>query len=216
MQSGRIRVFDLDRTLITTNSSYDFCKFLHHHKALSTLTLIQAYWYRLRNDFSSVGLEELHKNVFQCLLKGFSIETLENYADKFVENSIFSSFYLPVLEELKFSQHRGDYTMIMSSSPAFLVRRVAEMLEVDEWVATEYCLDSGNCLIDIKQFVDGKAKAKTLTTLVEKIGGTLKEVTAYSDSYHDLPLLKLAGEAVAVNPDAKLLAYSQEKRWRIL
>jgi len=211
-----ISVFDLDHTLVTGNSSYGFCAFLHKQKALSSLALIKAYWYRLRHDFSSAELERLHNQLFNCLLRGLSMESLERCAAAFIQNYIFPHLYFPTFQELRFAQHRGDYTVIMSSSPSFIVRRVAEALGVDEWLATEYRVDASNRLIEVHQFIDGRAKAKALTGVVEERGLSLKQVTAYSDSYRDLPFLSLAGEPVAVNPDAKLQAYSRENQWRIL
>jgi phosphoserine phosphatase len=40
--------------------------------------------------------------------------------------------------------------------------------------------------------------------------------TAYADSASDLPLLEQCGSAVAVNPDARLLAASEARGWPVL
>jgi phosphoserine phosphatase len=41
-------------------------------------------------------------------------------------------------------------------------------------------------------------------------------VTFYSDSINDLPLLELADQPVAVNPDEKLLAVAKSRNWPVL
>ncbi len=42
------------------------------------------------------------------------------------------------------------------------------------------------------------------------------EVAVYSDSINDLPLLELATNAVATNPNPSLEAIARERGWRIL
>ncbi len=180
------------------------------------MALIKAYWYRLRHDYSSLELEQLHNELFQCLLQGLSMDLLESFVEPFMRECILANLYFPAFQELRLSQHCGNYTVIMSSSPSFLVRRVAEALGVDQWVATEYELDESHRLAGVQNFIDGQAKARALLELAEKSNVPLEQVSAYSDSYRDLPLMRLAGQPVAVNPDAKLLTHSLEHRWRIL
>lgn len=213
---GRISVFDLDHTLVVCNSSFWFCTFLYKQKVLSKSAMSKAYWYRLRHDFSSIELEQLHSELFDCLLKGLSLDLLENFMDSFIQNCIFANLYFPAFEELRLAQHCGAHTVIMSSSPSFIVSRVAGALGVDEWLATEYSVDSSRRLSGIKSFIDGNAKARALQDLAQKNNVSLKRVSAFSDSYRDLPFLRLAGDPVAVNPDAKLEEFSMENKWRIL
>ncbi len=144
------------------------------------------------------------------------MDVLERCVEPYLERSLFPQLYFPAFQELRFAQHRGDYTVIMSSSPSFIVSRVAKSLGVDEWLATEYQLDSSQCLIGIQKFIDGEAKAEALSALLKKQGVAKEHVAAYSDSYRDLPFLQLAGQPVAVNPDSKLQAFSKLQRWRIL
>lgn len=213
---SRISVFDLDLTLVTCNSSFWFCQHLRSKKVISSSAFLKAFWFRLRHDFTSTTLKQLHRDIFECLLRGLSIAVMEKHIETFIHNCILANLYFPVFQELRLAQHCGSHTIIMSSSPAFLVSRVAQILGVDEWVATEYHLDNAQRLIDVKSFLDGEAKAKALQAIVEKKRVGLDQVVAYSDSYHDLPLLCLAGVPVAVNPDAKLQAHSLENKWQIL
>jgi phosphoserine phosphatase len=42
------------------------------------------------------------------------------------------------------------------------------------------------------------------------------EITFYTDSMNDLPLLEIANLPVATNPDARLRSLAQSRGWRIL
>lgn len=211
---GAISVFDLDHTLVGCNSSFSFCTFLHRKKAISTLAMLKAYWFRLKHDLLSIELEQLHSELFKRLLQGLSLEFLESFVESFMSECILDKFYSPAFEELRMAQHSGAYTVIMSSSPSFLVKRVAELLGVDEWLATEYCLDTSNRLVGVQNFIDGKAKADALRELALKRCVALQDVSAYTDSFRDLPLMQLVGHPVAVNPDSRLRALSLKNKWR--
>lgn len=184
-------------------------------KLLSGWALLKAYWYRLRHDFSRASLKHLHNRIFDCLLLGLDTSALEQHVDDFVTN-LLDKLNFSVFQELRFAQHLGAYTVIMSGSPNFLVSRIADLLGVDEWVGTEYVLDATKKLSGIKTFIDGDAKAKALKVIVERQKASLDQVVVYSDSHHDLPLFDLAGEAVVVNPDPVLQALSAENKWRVL
>ncbi len=53
-------------------------------------------------------------------------------------------------------------------------------------------------------FVYGQEKARAIELLAEREGLDLENSYAYSDSASDLPMLRLVGHPVAVNPDSEL------------
>ncbi len=61
----------------------------------------------------------------------------------------------------------------------------------------------------------GEARADVLRSLSRKFGIALENTVAYADSTSDLPLLELAGQAVAVNPDSKLRQLARRRGWLI-
>jgi phosphoserine phosphatase len=67
----------------------------------------------------------------------------------------------------------------------------------------------------VGELLHGPAKAEAIKALAEREGLDLRRCSAYSDSYNDLPMLSLVGDACAINPDAKLRAAAKEHGWRI-
>jgi phosphoserine phosphatase len=61
---------------------------------------------------------------------------------------------------------------------------------------------------------DGKAQA--IRELAERERFSLEQSYAYSDSESDLPMLRLVGHPVVVNPDATLRRVAREEGWEIL
>lgn len=179
-------------------------------------TLLHSTLYYLRHAFFQLSPAELHAHVFDRFLKGRALESLEIHVDAFIEHFLNASLYLPAIQKLKLAQQLDHYTLILSNSPSFLVKKIAEALGVSHWKATEYAIDKEQKLCHISSIMQGEEKASYVLDVVEKLGMTRGDITAYSDSIWDLPLLLIAGTAVVVHPDRKLRAYSQERKWKKL
>ncbi len=67
---------------------------------------------------------------------------------------------------------------------------------------------------DVFTYRDGKAQR--ISALAVDEGIDLAASYAYSDSESDLPMLRLVGHPVAVNPDAELARIAVEEGWEIL
>jgi phosphoserine phosphatase len=65
-------------------------------------------------------------------------------------------------------------------------------------------------------FTYREGKAEAIRDLAEREGIDLGESWAYSDSESDLPMLRLVGHAVAVNPDAELARIARAEGWDVL
>jgi len=209
-------VFDLDRTLISSNCSINFCRYLIAKKVLPPLTLLHSALYYFRHVFFNMSPSELHNQIFMRFLKGRTLESLEREVDAFIERYLEKALYAPALCQLKLAQHLGRFTMILSNSPSFLVKKIAKALDVSDWKATEYAVDKQQRLCHIAFIMQGEEKAAYVLKIAEKLGISPSEITAYSDSIWDLPLLLASGTAIAVSPDRKLRTYSLKARWMIL
>lgn len=214
--SKKLVVFDLDETLITTNSSYCFLKILYRTKVISLSRFLRAIFLRFRFYLTHMTIEELHHRAFATLLKGLSMGALEKDVDILLDQLIPSSLYAPAYNELLAAQERGDYIALMSSSPDFLVKKFAAYFKIDIWEATVYDIDKENCLCKIAKLMVGTQKERCLLRLQKELGIPKSQVVVYTDSHDDIPLLMQAGEAVAVKPDKKLRKAAEVHHWRII
>jgi HAD superfamily hydrolase (TIGR01490 family) len=212
----KLIIFDLDHTLISTNSSYVYLKTLYQRGALSISVLLRAALLKCRFYATSMTLEKLHHVVFDRMLRGFSLESLEKHIDALVDKLLPGALYLPAYLELMEAQKRGDYIALISSSPDFLVRRFASYFGIDSWEGTAYDVDHELRLCNIAKLITGPQKKRSLHLLQERFGIPKKQVVVYTDSHDDIPLLLEAGEAVAVNPDRKLAKLAKLNNWRII
>lgn len=163
-----------------------------------------------------MSLSQLHERVFERFLKGRTLQSLEEQVDPFLERYLKTALYQPAYRQLLRAQHLGHYTLILSNSPDFLVKKIAYALSVCHWEATAYAVDKEHRLCHIASIMQGEDKASCALKTAEKLGIASSHITAYSDSIWDLPLLLAAGEAVAVHPDRKLRSFARKAEWKIL
>jgi HAD superfamily phosphoserine phosphatase-like hydrolase len=161
-------------------------------------------------------MHKLHQKIFQRLFKGFYLKELEQLVKSFLDLELTDLFYKPVLQKLEEAKQRGDYTVILSASPDFLVQPIANALGVTDWRASVYIPNQNGRLEHLSTILDGIDKAAYVSTLIQQMSLDNSAVTAFSDSYLDLPLLEIAGKAIGVVPDKKLKKICEERGWEIL
>jgi HAD superfamily hydrolase (TIGR01490 family) len=213
---SHLTVFDLDRTLVANNSSLDFCRYLVQKNVLPSSSLLYSLFYYLKHVLFGMSLSDLHNRVFEHLLCGKSLGQLEENVEPFLKDYLFSQAYPPVFAKLRLAQHLGYYTLILSNSPSFLVEKIAQLLGVNEWRATQYAVDKERRLCHITSIMQGEEKASCVQEVAKRLSLGKEQITAYSDSFLDLPLLLTAGTPIAVNPDRKLRRFSEQRKWLIL
>lgn len=212
----RLSIFDLDRTLIRGNTSMLFVRYLQRHFHLSLGTLFSSFGYFLQHRYMSLSLNDLHDRVFKSQLYSKPKSLFTESVSGFLTEILPQSLYIPSILELKRAQQMGNYTIILSNSPDFIVEPIARYLKVDRWLATKYSVDKEGLFDKIEFVCDGKAKAEVLRSLCRELNIDRRDTIAYSDSIYDLELLQISGKAVVVNPDRKLRLISREQKWQII
>lgn len=211
-----LSIFDLDYTLVSMNTSFRFGLHLPRQKSRYVPPSVICIWYYLLYQAHSLSLTDLHEKAFQTIFKGRSLVDIQETVSHFLMNEFESHLYLPALERLRQAQNNNHYTVIVSSSPAMLVEPIAKKLEVNSWAATQYSVDDKGIINGIEQIVEGNYKARMAQSLMADMAIDSSCLTAYSDSLVDLPLLKVAGHPVGVNPDKHLKRICEKNGWEII
>ena len=211
-----LTIFDLDHTLLTVNSSFRFGIFLYRHHFFSLWALAGCLSDYARYKWLKMPIYDLHHRTFERLFKGHSLHTIRSYVTQFLDESLDAILYLPILHRLRQAQAQGNEVVILSSAPDFLVKEIAHRLHISHWQATHYQIDDQEQLIAIASVMEGEDKARYLKQLSIKMNLPCSAITVYSDSYLDLPVLKMAGHAIAVRPDAYLRRICLQNGWEIL
>lgn len=219
----RLALFDLDNTLLAGDSDHAWGEFLIARKLVSPEQHAAANdeFYRQYQD-GSLDIHDYVRFTMAPVLN-FSQSKLAEMHQEFIQEYV-SPMVLPAAVKLVNTHlNAGDYCIIITATNAFVTAPIAEMFGVDKLIATDLaiaqerytgeilgtpCFQAGK-VDKLNQWLDSSSEAKN-------VGLTLSNSVFYSDSFNDLPLLELAGEAVVVDPDDKLRLEAEKREWKCL
>ena len=114
-------------------------------------------------------------------------------------------------------QDAGRKVYIATASSQIVAEMLSDVLGFDGGIgAVPEIVDGKMTGRDADLFPYRDGKAQRMIELAEREGIDLAASYGYSDSESDLPMLRLVGHAVAVNPDSELEAIAAEEGWEVM
>lgn len=212
-----LAIFDLDNTLLSTDSDHAWGEFLLEQGAVDAVAYHAANE-RFMADYNA-GTLDIHAFLEVALkpLVEHSPEQLAAWHQQFMASKI-EPHILPKAEEL-IARHRtrGDTLLIITATNLFITGPIAERLGIDHLIAVEPEIIDGRYtgrVSGIPSFREGKVTR--LEQWLENQDMTLDGAWFYSDSHNDLPLLEQVDHPVAVDPDDTLRQIAEQRQWKIM
>ncbi|HPE85063.1 MAG TPA: HAD family hydrolase, partial [Chlamydiales bacterium] len=109
-----LQIFDLDHTLLKTNSSSAFFKYLIKQKIIPKTTRIHALFLALRYHRRHLSLKQLHTEIFERFLIGRKINDLKNHVETFLDGFLDKALSFELTSVLSRAQHLGHVTALIS------------------------------------------------------------------------------------------------------
>ncbi len=210
--------FDLDKTVIAKASMVAFSRPLHRAGMLPRRLMLRAAWGQLAYQMvgaSPEKLEKLRESVLR-LTKGWDQAEISGIVRDTIGDVIEPIVYDEALDRIHAHQSWGHKVFIVSASPEEVVAPIAQLLGVDEAIATRAELDDeGRYSGRTERYVYAAEKVVAITEVAERDGLDLDHCWAYSDSATDIPMLAAVGHPVAVNPDRELARAARARGWRV-
>ncbi len=210
--------FDLDKTVIAKASMVAFSRPLQRAGMLSKRMMLKAAWGQIlyaQFGASPEKLEKLRESVLQ-LTKGWDQAEISTIVRETLGDVIEPIVFDEALERIRAHQRWGHKVFIVSASPEEVVAPIAQLLGVDEAIATRAELDDeGRYSGRTERYVYAEEKVVAVTEVAERDGLDLDHCWAYSDSVTDVPMLAAVGHPVAVNPDRELAKVAKERGWQV-
>jgi HAD superfamily hydrolase (TIGR01490 family) len=208
--------FDLDRTIISSNSGKALIMhaykngYLTHAGLVKSLYLSLLYKYNLRDTVEII-------TALASWLKGLHDKELTKISSEIFRDQLKDDIRPEIIRELQFHKKNGGKTVILSSALKPVCQAVAGHLEIDDIICSE--LESFNGKLTgkpINSFCFGKEKLIRAEKYCENNNTTLQSAWYYTDSISDMPLLSIIGTPVCVSPDRELMKKAVEKGWKII
>ena len=216
-----LTLFDLDGTLIETDSDHAFGEFL-----------VQVGWadkdrFKQRND--QFYAEYLAGTIDVAAYLDFATAAWRSrpeheavaIRERFMREVMRPAVHERACKLVQQHQAAGDRVAIVTATNEFVTRPIADLFGIETLIAVELERDAQGRATGrargVPTFREGKVTR--VEQWLKDLGHAAQDfdrITFYSDSINDLPLLEWATHPVATNPGAKLEAVAAERGWPIL
>jgi len=210
--------FDLDRTLIAGSSSFQFGRAAYKAGMLSRRDIARDAYenivFRLRGS-TDAGTDAIRERVGK-MLEGARVRDLQRLSGP-VLGGVLPRLYPRMLETAYAHQDAGRPIFICTAAAQEMAELLAIVLTFDGAVGSvAEVIDGVYTGREGGPFNYREGKAQAIRELAAREGIDLAASYAYSDSESDLPMLRLVGHPVAVNPDKELSRVAREEGWEIM
>jgi HAD superfamily hydrolase (TIGR01490 family) len=168
------------------------------------------YWFLL-GRFSP---QRLHASI--C----YEYTGMDNYDMQEIAEVLYRSYIKPLLypdamKTLRDFSERGYRVVLITSEVNYLMRPLARELKA-ELIASELVENVTGFTGAVENgALTDERKANAIRSHAEEHGINLQISYAYGDDATDLQMLECVGHPVAVNPDSRLEAVANERKWMI-
>ncbi len=216
-----LTLFDLDGTLLPTDSDHAFGEFL-----------IQLGWadgdtHRQRNDafYGDYQAGRLDMAAYVDFAtspwRGRGADELAAAQALFLERVVQPALHPAALRLVQSHREQGDLLAIVTATNEFVTRPIAAMFGIDALIATELVRDPAGratgAIAGTPAFREGKiARVRAWLAAQGRQIDDFPASTFYSDSTNDLPLLEHVSHPVATNPSPALERHARERGWPVL
>ncbi len=216
----KLALFDLDHTLLPIDSDYSWGTFT------TTIGWTDPVEFARRNDefyaHYQAGTLDVHDYVRfateAARLRGPEVALAAR--ERFMREVIAPAMRPQALELVRRHQAAGDEVLIITATNEFVTRPIADVFGVAQLIAVELERDASGWITgEIRgtpSFREGKVRRFGEWLAARGLHRHETEVTFYSDSINDLPLMDNVDCPVATNPDDRLRALALERGWRVL
>jgi HAD superfamily hydrolase (TIGR01490 family) len=211
--------FDVDNTMMMGASIFHFARGLAARKYFTTSDLAGFAWQQVK---FRVGGRETNDSVKSSreqalsFVAGKTVEEMNRVGEEIYDELMADKIWSGTRALAQMHLDAGQRVWLVTATPVELAGIISRRLgltgalgTVAEHVDGVY---TGRLVGDL---LHGRAKAHAVRALAAREGLNLRRCTAYSDSSNDVPMLSVAGTAVAVNPDAGLREIARARGWEI-
>ena len=216
----QLALFDLDHTLLTGDSDYEWTQYLIS-KGIVDRTTHEARNAEFYEQYKA-GTMDIHEFLdFQLRpLADHSRADLEAWHAHFMETQIRPRLSQKARDLVKKHLDAGDICAMVTATNSFVTGPIARELGIPHLIATIPAQEDGRFTgkpRGLPSFREGKIAR--VDAWLESMGlwwNNFLRSWFYSDSHNDLPLLQRVSQPVAVDPDDTLREHAQQMGWQII
>lgn len=217
-----LALFDLDNTLLTGDSDFEWAQFLIS-KGIVDRELQEAKNIQFYEQYKA-GTLDIHEFLaFQLApLTRHSRAELDAWHREYMDRHILPIIGTAARTLVNKHLDAGDLCAIVTATNSFVTGAICREFGIPHLIGTIPAVDLQNGTFSggprgTPSFRDGKIER--VESWLESLGlwwGSFDDSFFYSDSHNDLPLMCKVKTPVAVDPDDTLRAHAGEMGWKII
>lgn len=217
----RLTLFDLDGTLLPTDSDHAFGEYLVRLGWADPAT------HRRGNDrfYADYLAGVLDMDAYVAFAtapwRDRSPAELASVTEGFLTEVARPALHEAALSLVRDHREAGDLVAIVTATNEFVTRPIANLFGVEDLIATELERDAMGRVVGtirgVPSFQAGKiTRVHDWLTARGLAWSDFERSTFYSDSTNDLPLLERVSHPVATNPVPALAAIAAQRGWPVI
>ena len=211
-----LALFDLDNTLLSGDSDYEWGQFLVRKNLVDKATYETANL-QFYEQYKQGVLDIYEWSAFTFKpLSEHSMDVLAHLHTEYMHEVIYPLIGEKAKAAVEYHRQLGHTLMVITATNSFVTRPIVNTFGIKHLIATESKIINNRYSTE----VDGipcfkQGKVTRLATWLKRHNKSLEGSYFYSDSHNDLPLLETVDHPIAVDPDEKLAAIAQQNGWEI-
>lgn len=210
-----IAFFDLDRTLIATNSAAGWIRRQVRGGRVSRRQAARAAW---AMGLYHLGVADMDRLIRAAVreLAGDDEADLEARSHAFWREEVETTIRPGARAAVERHRSRGDRLVVLTASSPYLGEAARAALRMDAVLSNRFEVVAGRFTgLPIEPLCFGAGKAQLAADHATAHGVQLGDCAFYTDSHTDLPAMEAFGQPVAVHPDPRLLRAARKRGWRV-
>lgn len=207
--------FDLDNTIVKGQTQIAFLKYLVNRKKRGYFFLFRCFFTFLLYKLGMIkDISKIRKKAYE-LFAGIPTEEIKKYTTAFFENKVKQNIFDGMQQIIKRHKQKGHKLVIISAAFEEIVKKIAEYLNIPEYIATKIEIKNGLYTGKIAGFpIYGYYKIQSIHNKYDDIDYI--NSYAYADHISDKEFLELFGNSVVVNGNRLINSYAIQKGWKII
>ncbi len=209
--------FDMDNTLLRIETGMSWVKFLRGRGELSPRMFGKALLWSAMYKLAVLDMDAVFTKLIADL-EGDSEAEMIAKCEIWYRDHVAPQVAPGALVAIESHRQANHVVVLATGSTQYAATPVAKGVGIDHVLSSRLQVDaaSGTFTGRPAALCFGQHKVTLAERWAQANDVDLEASYFYSDSYNDLPMLERVGQAVAINPDARLRRHARKRGWPVL
>ncbi len=208
--------FDLDDTLLNVNSGKVLVGEAYRRRLMRKRDLLLGIYLSI---LYKLNLAHSTKVIIKMAywLKGVKEDKIMNLSEVICDKFLFEEISRSMIKEVEIHREQNARLVLLSAALPYICVPIAKFLRLDDVICSLLQVEEGKFTgLPKGRLVFGAEKKVRIEAYCQHYGLALEQAFCYADSFSDLPVLEIVGNAVCVRPDRRLGRIARKRGWRVM